>query len=305
MAITARPLSPLLGAEILGLDATRPLDAAERATLLGLLHRHQVIVVRNQRPTPPQYIDFCRSFGDLEPFFLSAYNLQDHPEIYVLSNIRKDGKPVGRDGAGTHWHTDHTFMPKPASVTLLHAVDVPDEGGDTLFADMYAAYDELDEDTKSMLKGRRAIHRYQKREHVYSGDRTLSEAERARIKALQEQRQREESNRPPSATAQASNRHPDQLHPVVRTHPATGRKALYLNDEMTIGIEGMDPETSDGLLHRLCETATRQEKVFRFKWQPGDIVAWDNASTLHSATYTDPDKPRTMWRITIAGDVPH
>ncbi|HYE01058.1 MAG TPA: TauD/TfdA family dioxygenase [Alphaproteobacteria bacterium] len=302
--VEAIPLSDLLGVEIRGIDVTRPLAAAERTALLDAFHQGQVIVIRGQNPTPRQYIDFCRNFGELEPFFISAYNLPDHPEIYVLSNVRQDGRPVGRDGAGTHWHTDHTFMERPASVTLLHGVQVPRTGGDTLFADMYRAYDELDPATKAMLEGRRAIHRYQKKEFVFSAERDLDPEQAERIRRLQELRRREEAGAAPSPTAQKSNAHPDQLHPIVRTHPVTGRKALYLNDEMTVGIEGMPEAEGQALLRRLCVEATRPERVFRFKWQPGDIVAWDNASTLHSATYTDPAEARTMYRVTIQGTKP-
>jgi taurine dioxygenase len=305
MTLTVVPLSDRLGGEIKGVDATRPLDGATCAELRDALHRYQVIALRDQELSPEHFIALAGAFGELEPFFISAYNLPGHPEIYVLSNVRRDGRPVGRDGAGTHWHSDHTFHEAPAGVTMLHGVQVPERGGDTLFVDMYGAYDGLPDDLKARILSRRAIHRYQKKEHVYSGDRTVTPEERERIERLKAQRAREEAESGPSPTARKSNAVPDRLHPIVRTHPATGRRALYLNDEMTVGIEGLGEEEGRALLRELCERATRPERVLRYGWRRGDVVAWDNASTMHSATYTDPSLPRTMHRITIKGTVPY
>jgi taurine dioxygenase len=304
MTLTAEPLSEFLGAEIKGLDLSRPIDPADRAALLEQFWRHKVIAIRGQDVDPDGFIRFAEAFGAIEPFFISAYNLPSHPQIYVLSNVRKDGKPIGRDGAGTHWHSDSTFTEKPSSVTLLHGVTVPARGGDTLFADTADAYDRLDPATKALIDGRRAVHRYQRKEFVFSGDRTVDAAERAEIDRLKATRLAEEAAAAPSPTARRSNREPDRLHPLVRTHPVTGRKALYLNDEMTVGIEGMSEAEAVPLLRRLCEIATAPDRVLRFKWRQGDIVAWDNAATVHTATFTPPDEPRVMHRLTIEGTVP-
>ncbi|GHD49163.1 taurine dioxygenase [Thalassobaculum fulvum] len=304
MTLTAEPLSEFLGAEIKGLDLSRPIDPADRAALLEQFWRHKVIAIRGQDVDPDGFIRFAEAFGAIEPFFISAYNLPSHPQIYVLSNVRKDGKPIGRDGAGTHWHSDSTFTEKPSSVTLLHGVTVPSRGGDTLFADTVDAYERLDPATKALIDGRRAVHRYQRKEFVFSGDRAVDAAERAEIERLKATRLAEEAAAAPSPTARRSNREPDRLHPLVRTHPVTGRKALYLNDEMTVGIEGMPEAEAVPLLRRLCEVATAPDRVLRFKWRQGDIVAWDNAATVHTATFTPPDEPRVMHRLTIEGTVP-
>ena len=173
MTVSTRPLSDLLGAELIGLDARTPPDAATRDAVLGALHRHGVVTLRGQDLAPQQLVAFCRGLGELEPFFIGAYSLPGCPEIYVLSNVRRDGTPIGRDGAGTHWHSDHTFHRAPASVTLLYTVAVPREGGDTLFADMARAYDELPEATKARLAGLKAIHHYRKQEHLYTAEREL------------------------------------------------------------------------------------------------------------------------------------
>jgi taurine dioxygenase len=304
VGIEAVPLTPFLGAEITGLDLSREVTPEEAARVRELFFRHQVIAVRGQDIAPEGFIRFAEIFGAIEPFFISSYNHPEHPQIYVLSNVRKDGKPIGRDGAGTHWHSDSTFVEKPSSVTLLHGVEVPARGGDTLFANMYDAYDRLDAETKALIDGRRAIHRYQRKEFVFSGDRELSAAEKAEIEELKRIRLAEEAATAPSPTAQKSNKVPEQRHPVARTHPVTGRKALYLNDEMMVGIEGLDDAVAVPLLRRLCEEATTPEHVLRFKWRKGDLVAWDNASIIHSATFTPPDQPRIMHRLTIEGGVP-
>lgn len=304
MTLTAEPLSEILGAEIKGLDLSRPIDEQARAELLALFWRHKVIVVRGQDVDPGGFIRFAEAFGPIEPFFISAYNLATHPQIYVLSNVRENGKSIGRDGAGTHWHSDSTFTEKPSSVTLLHGVTVPPRGGDTLFVDTVDAYERLDETTRARIDGRRAIHRYQRKEFVFSGDRAADDAERAEIARLKAVRLAEQEAAGTSPTAQRSNREPDRLHPIVRTHPVTGRKALYLNDEMTVGIEGIDDAEAVPLLRRLCETATEPDRMLRFKWRQGDVVAWDNAAVIHTATFTPPDQPRVMHRLTVAGSVP-
>ena len=302
MSFTARPLSDLLGAELAGLDARLACSPPIQESLRAALFRHQVLAIRDQVLTPQQFVAFARNFGELEPFFTNAYSLPDCPEIYVLSNVRQAGRPIGRDGAGTHWHSDHTFQREPAIATLLYAVDVPVEGGETLFADMYAAYEALPEGEKRRLGGRRAIHRYQKKEHLYTADLAQAAAQQDGIDRLRAMRRQEEVAAGPPPPAKAPM--PDQRHPVVRTHPVTGRKALYLNDEMTVGIEGMPDAEAVALLHRLCVEATRPEHVFRYRWRPGDIVIWDNPSVLHAATFTDPAQPRTLYRLTIKGPEP-
>jgi len=302
--ITAEPLTPFLGAKLQGLDLSRPVDPETRDQVRELFHTHQVVAVRGQDVSPEGFIRFAELFGAIEPFFISAYNHPEHPQIYVLSNVRENGKPIGRDGAGTHWHSDSTFTERPSAVTLLHGVTVPGRGGDTLFANMYDAYERLDAETKALIEGRRAIHRYQQKEFVFSGDREISDTEKAEIEALKRRRQQESAREAPSPTARKSHQVPDRLHPLVRTHPVTGRKALYLNDEMTVGIEGLDDAVAVPLLRRLCEEATRPEHVLRYRWQEGDIIAWDNASILHTATFTPPDEPRVMHRLTVEGTVP-
>ncbi|MBT5266362.1 MAG: TauD/TfdA family dioxygenase [Rhodospirillaceae bacterium] len=302
--IEATELSPGFGAELGGVDLARPVDAATAEDLRRSLWRHKVIRIRGQNPTPDQYLAFAQAFGELEPFFIGSYNLESHPQIYVLSNVRRDGVAIGRDGAGTHWHSDSTFVERPSSITFLHAVAVPEQGGDTLFIDTVAAYERLDDATKALIDGRRAVHRYQKKEFILSGERDLPAEERAEIERLQRLRAEEDREAPPSATAKRANTEPDRLQPIARTHPITGKKALYLNDEMCVGIDGMTEPDGMALLRRLCHEATAPEHILRYEWKMGDIVAWDNAATIHTATFTRPEEARIMHRLTVKGDVP-
>ncbi len=297
-------LHPSVGAEITGLDLSAPMDEETAAALRSALWTNKVIAVRDQTPSPEALIAFARAFGPLEPFFIGDYNLEGHPEIYVLSNVRKDGRPIGRDGAGTHWHSDSTFTERPSAVTVLYAQQTPARGGDTLFVDTAEAYGRLDNETKARLEGAQAIHRYQKKEFVFTADRWTSEEEAAEIDALKSAREAEDKLAPLSPTAKKSNTVPDRLHPVVRTHPVTGEKALYLNDEMTVGIEGWAENDGRAMLSHLCEVATDPDHVLRYKWRPGDLVAWDNAAVVHAATFTPPDEGRVMYRLTVEGTVP-
>ena len=303
MALTFRPLSPLFGARVDGLNPG-DISAAEADALKAGLAQNKILSIPADGAGPDDFLAVARAFGELEPFFLSAYSLDTHPEIYVLSNVRKNGAPIGRDGAGFHWHSDHTFQERPCSATLLHGVTCPDEGGDTLFVDMVAAYRRLPEAMKRRLEGLKAIHKYQKKEFAFTAERDVDAATAAKIADLKRLRASEEAARPKSASAKASGASPAVAHPIVRTHPVTGEKALYLNEEMTVGIEGMSDDTARALLRDLAVHATPEDAIVRYKWRSGDIVIWDNASTMHSATYTDPAHDRVMHRLTIKGERP-
>ena len=304
MTVSFTPLSPLFGASVSGLDLTAGISDRQAADLRRGLARHRVLSIDGRRASPDDFLRIARALGQLEPFFLSAYSLESHPEIYVLSNVRKNGEPIGRDGAGFHWHSDHTFQERPCSATLLYGVICPSTGGDTLFVDMVAAYQRLSPEMKKRLKGCRAIHKYQKKEFAFTAERDVDPATAAKIADLKRIRAEEDAGRPQSASATASGGVPEVAHPIVRTHPVTGEKALYLNEEMTTGVEGMPDEEGRALLRELAVHATPQDAILRYKWRRGDIVIWDNASTMHSATYTDPASDRVMHRLTITGDTP-
>jgi taurine dioxygenase len=272
------PLAPALGAEIQDVDLSRPLDEPAFAQIRDAFHAHSVILFRGQRLTEDQHIAFSRRFGSLEIHVAKQYLLPGHPEIVVLSNVVENGKPKGIEDAGRYWHSDLSYMSRPSLGSLLYALDVPAEGGDTLFASMHAAYDALPDALKRRIAGLKAIHRY--------GDRWRKDAAEGRARA---------------ALSDTETALPDAIHPVVRIHPATGRPALYVNEGFTVGIVGMADSDARALLDALFAFSTRPEFTYRHRWRRGDLLFWDNRSVVHSATPYDPRTVRHMHRTTVAG----
>ena len=272
-----------VGAEIRGVDLAKGIDDATFAEIDAALSEHAVIFLRDQRITPEQQIAFSRRFGELEINAFNKYALPENPAVLVVSNIRKDGKDIGYADAGSHWHTDMSYTQTPPRLTMLHAVEVPHKGGqplgDTWFASAGAAYDDLPADTKRKLDGKRAIHRFAAKERGVK--------------------------KPVPLTAEQIARNPDVIHPVVRTHPVTGRKVLYVRKGECIGIEGMAEEQALPLIAELSDRITRPEYIYRHKWKVGDLLMWDNALVQHWAPrdYEWPDR-RLMLRTTVNGSVP-
>ncbi len=273
MPIDVRKLGAAAGAEILGADLSRDLDAADFATIRRALVDHGVIVLRGQDLPPDRHVAFTARFGapDIHP--LTQFHLPGHPEILVLSNKKRaDGSPVGLEDAGRYWHTDVSFHREPSLGSLLYAVEIPPAGGDTLFANQYAAWDALPEPMKERLRGRRAFHGL---------NRTVA---------------------PKFTEAQLAAVVPVP-HPIARTHPESGRLALYAG-RFAIAIEGMDAAESAETLDFLYEHAGQEDFQYRHVWQQGDLVMWDNRGMLHHATPFEPRYIRHMHRTTVAGDVP-
>jgi taurine dioxygenase len=280
--LVARPLSRALGAEISGLDLAVPLSADVVSALSQALGTHGILLFANQRLTPEQQIAFSRNFGDLEQHVLSEYNLPGHPEIFMVSNIVENGKPKGRAGAGQYWHSDMSYLKRPSLGSILYALEVPEVGGDTCFASMYKAYDALSEPMKKMLSGLRAVHDFAHSQQVYLAPR----------------------NYKPASADQVASRPPVD-HPVIRVHPETGRKALYVNPGMTSHILGLTADESRAILDCLFETSVRPEFVYRHRWRVGDVIFWDNRCVMHNAIndYGESDR-RLMQRTTVGGDEP-
>ncbi|MGE5147106.1 MAG: TauD/TfdA dioxygenase family protein [Candidatus Eiseniibacteriota bacterium] len=278
--ISVRPLSPALGAEIGGVDLARPLDDAAFRRILDAFHAHSVILFRDQHLSEAQHIAFSRRFGPLEIHVAKQYLLPGHPEIVVLSNrVDADGRPEGIEDAGRYWHSDLSYMRRPSLGSLLYALEVPDEGGDTLFASMHAAHDALPAGLKGRIEGLKAVHRY--------GDRWRKDAAQGRARASLSDAERQAT--------------PDAIHPVVRVHPGNGRPALYVNEGFTVGIVGMAEDEGRALLGELFAFSTRPEFTWRHRWRPGDLLFWDNRSVVHSATDYDPRTIRHLHRTTVAG----
>jgi taurine dioxygenase len=262
-----------LGAEIVGLDLAVPLPTNEREQLRDALARHGVLFVRGQHLAPSQFVQFARNFGEIERYdsTLSQYLLPGQPEIIVLSNIEKDGKPIGVVDAGTYWHTDRSYVAKPAWSSCLYAVEVPhaEDGtplGDTEFSSTTAAYEALPASDCEALERLSAWHEYVFR---------FSE--------------RNESM-------------PGVSHPVVLAHPLTGARCLYVNQGFTHHILDLPEDESTRLIERLFEHVRQPQFVYRHRWKVGDLLLWDNYSTQHRATggYKLPQR-RHMWRTTIQG----
>jgi taurine dioxygenase len=277
-----RPLDAPLGAEIIGLDLARPLSPAAFARIHRAHLDYHVLVFRDQRITPAQQIAFSRRFGPLQIHVLHQFQLAGHPEILIVSNVLENGKPIGLGDAGHFWHSDLSYKEKPSLGSLLHAQELPAEGGDTLFANMHVAWDTLPAELKRAVEGRQA-------EHTYL----------ARYAELQ-QRSPWRPNLTPEQIAQVK----PVLQPVVRTHPETGRKALFVSEHFTTRIVGLPEDESRALLDALFAHSVKPEHIYRHRWQSHDLVFWDNRSLLHLAAGCPPQMRRVMYRTTIEGDIP-
>lgn len=283
MSVSIRPLSAACGAEVTGVDFTRPLDAADVQELEQALGTKGILLFRDATLTPEQHIAFSRQFGPLESHVLGEFNLPAHPEVLVVSNVKEEGRLKGAVYAGQYWHSDLSYMPKPSLGSLLLCHEMPAIGGDTMWANMYLAWETLSDVMRNFLGGQQAVHDYS---HAY-------DTYFAHLK-----------ERPPLTPEQRA-KTPPVVHPIVRTHPATGRKALYVNPGFTTGIVGMPDEESRPILDFLFRHATRPEFVYRHNWRVHDLMFWDNRCTMHYALADyDFSVRRHMHRTTIAGDVP-
>ncbi len=281
MKLSITPVQGRFVAEVGSVDLSQPMDDAHFARIHDAFLEHSILVFRGQRLSNEQHIAFSRRFGELEIHTARHWLLPEHPEILVLSNRGEEGtRPIVNGGA--YWHSDITYKAKPPLGSLLYALEVPPEGGDTLYADMYAAYASLDDETKARIDDLQAIHRY--------GDRYQLMA-------------REDKDRP-ALTPEQLAEVPDVVHPVVRTHPETGRKVLFVNEGFTVGIVGMPEAEGKALLERLFEHSVQPGHVYRHRWQAGDLVMWDNRCTMHRATEYDLRYARAMHRTTVQGDRP-
>ena len=269
-----------IGAEVAGVDLALPLPEAQFGEIREALHRHHVLAIRDQKRMQPEaFLEFARKFGPPEPHLLDQYHHPRHPDILVLSNVVREGKPTGLADGGTYWHTDYSYLQVPARATLLHSIEMPKVGGDTLFADQEKAYEDLPEATKRRIDGMVTLNVYGNRDDLDLRSRTSA---------------------PPPTQEQRDKRGAHLIrHPLVRRHPHTGRKALYSVSGTSFAIEGMPHDEGLALLRELAAHSTQPKYQYRMQYGVGDVVIWDNASVLHSATLTDPAHARTLFRITV------
>jgi len=288
MTISIRPFDGPLGAEVLGVDASHPLPPEAVEAVKAALDERTVAVLRNQKITAPQMVTFTASLGELAKSVLK-YAHKDAPEVSVLSNILdENGEHIGVPDAGGYWHTDGVYYREPHAYTLLYALEVPHDAagrplGSTQFVNVIAAYEALAPDMKEKLSALRAVHRLTR---VYEPER-MAKSTRKRL------------------TEEQKAAYPDRDHPVIRTHPRTGRKCLYVNETYTDSFVGVPYEEGRKLLETLWRHCVEQTFYYLHEYRVGDLVIWDNCATQHKATfdYALPQR-RLLYRTTVKGTIP-
>jgi taurine dioxygenase len=285
--ITVTPLAPLIGAEVSGVDV-RTLDERQLVAVRDAVLRYSAVVVRDQALTPDEQLAFTDRLHPLRPAAkLNTFCPPGYPQITVVSNIVEDGQPVGLADAGLLWHTDTCFQLHPELFVSLYALELPERDGvtlgDTVYVSTAAAYDALADDMKRRLVGLEVVQSY-----------TFHLEKMHRLGLLK---------RPPVTRVQEDEIR-DVQHPLVRVHPVTGRRILYVNESFSARVVGMPEEESDALLDELLAHITRPEFSFTQRWRGGDLVVWDNAATQHRATFDYGDIPRRLHRCATTGPQP-
>jgi taurine dioxygenase len=278
-----KPTGEALGARIFGVDLSKLVSDGDFKIILRALGEHGVIVFPRQTIETEDLARFGKMFGDLEINVANLYHEPNHPEVMILSNMKKDGKPIGLGDAGQGWHTDMSYSKDIALANVLYAMKVPMRDGrplgDTQFRNMHAAYDRLPDDIKKRVEGRTATHDF--------------------IKFWDMMRAKPGSTRGP-LTPEQRRQKPPVSQPIVQTHPITGRKILYCNPGYAMFIDGMDKAESDELLDTLFKHQEKPEFFYAHKWTEGDVLMWDNIGTVHNAIPDyRPDEPRYMRRIQV------
>lgn len=282
------PSGKACGAEVGGVTLSEPLSRATFDAIAAAFVEHGMLVFRDQILAEADQIRFTEMFGELDTYVLSEYRSPENPQILLVTNIQEDGRNIGLADAGTTWHTDSSYLAAPPYATALYAREVPIRDGqvlgDTIFTSAAAAYDVLPDPTKRAIEGRTAIHSYYGKH-----------AARAKLGR---------SDRNPPKRDEQRSLEPVE-HPIVRTHPVSGRKALYVAQGECIGISGMDPAVAEPLLENLAEHVTNETFHYRHHWRPNDLVIWDNCQLLHLAIkdYQLPLR-RLMHRTQVKGTPP-
>jgi taurine dioxygenase len=276
-----RPLASGFGVEV-DVDLSQPMSDAAFAEIERAFYAGQVLALRAQKLTPAQFVAFARRLGPPQPHVIDQFHHPEDPNILILSNVKVNGQPTGLQDAGSYFHTDYSYLQVPARATTLYSRVVPKVGGDTLFANQQAAYDDLADAMKKRIKPLYGIHHYGNRNDQDESSRTVASV----------------------LTPEQKLKMPVITHRIARPHPVTGRQALYAVSGSSFGIVGMPDDEALDLLDELATHSTQLKYQLRFKYGVGDVVIWDNASLLHSATLIDPDDARTLWRITMLEPAP-
>lgn len=270
------PITDTIGTEVRGVDVTANISARDFDRIYQAWIDTTILLFRGQRMTPMQHIEFTRRFGEVFKYTRAEFGDGEHPEILVLSNITKDGKPIGSPVSGRVWHTDGHYLTQPPAGSMLYAIEIPPSGGDTWYANMIAAYDALPAVTKERIEQLNVvISRLQSRPYNYP-------------------------DRPPPTPAERVT-WTDVEHPMVRTHEVSGRKAVYAGGNVPWRVKGMPEADSAPLVTFVQEFSIKPEFTYRHKWRAGDIIIWDNRSAMHKATYYGPQYRRLLHRTTFSG----
>ena len=280
MTIEVRQATQMTGAEILGVDLAAELSDSVFGSIQDALDANGVVFLRDQKLTPQQQVAFTARFGTPDVNFNALrFGIDGSPEIYIISNITKDGKPIGTRRAGENWHTDMSYAKEPAAATMLYAVEVPElyglSLGDTAFANAAAAWDALPDEMHAEIRGLRGVFDFRGRK------------------------------RSSPVSKEDAAKYPPVEHPIVRRHPRTGRKSLYVARDDCTGIVGRGEREGLALIEALADHIVKPEFVYQHKWRVGDVVVWDNCTIQHRAVldYELPHR-RLMWRTTVKGEVP-
>lgn len=276
-----RPLCAGLGAELAGVDLSRAVDDDLYARIHAAFLDYQLLLFRDQELPPGNQVALGRRFGEVQVHVMNQYHADGFPELYFLSNLDEKGRPSGRhpDKGTLAWHTDGSWRRVTGQATIMYAVEVPAEGGDTYFCDMYGAYDALDREMKARLADLRAVHNLDFSRTRRHGEDPMTEAQKRDV--------------------------PPVDHPIVRTHPETGRKCIFLGDHAET-VAGLDYREGRELVEEINALAIRPELSYRHRWRPGDLAIWDNRCLMHCATPYDTGRGRrVMRRCTILGEIPH
>ena len=277
---TIQRLSPHLGAEILGVDLARGVDDALFSAIYDAFLQYQVLLFGTQQLPPGKQVELARHFGEVQIHVMDQYHADGHPELYRLSNLDERGKPTGKhpDKGTLAWHTDGSWKERTGQATILYAEIVPDEGGETHFCDMYGAYQRLSPEWKARIAGLRAVHNLNFSRTRRHGEDPMTEAQKREV--------------------------PPVDHPIVRTHPETGRRCVFLGDHAEY-VVGMAYDEGRALIEELNALVVPPDLTYEHRWKPGELIAWDNRCVMHRATDYDPaTQRRVIRRCTVLGEVP-
>lgn len=271
------PVSQVLGARITGVDLNQALSEDQFARLEEVLHTHGFIVLPEQSLTPESMVRFARRWGRPEPHVIDTFHHPADPNVLMLSNVYKDGKPTGLVDAGTYFHSDYSYLADAARCTMLHAINVPSGRNGTTFANQALAYAELPASTRERIDALVVNHHYGNRDDLDPKSRTvasvLNDSQKQKVDWVQ--------------------------HPLVRPHPFTGQKALYAVSGSSFTVDGMSEQQGRDLLDELKVHATQDKYCHTYDYANGDVILWDNALLLHCAPLIDLSRPRELWRITV------